>query len=112
MAGAISVRYRFGLRLRKREALLAENISGGGVKLHLTEKLKAGTHLSIEIMLSGEKEHLPAKGVVAWSMEAERKNQPRKICYEAGIRFTNIDPLSIYKIYNYFSGHNLEIKLL
>ena len=107
----ISVRYRLGLRIRKRDALAVENISGGGMRLCLPEKVKVGTRMSIEIKLLGEKEALPAKGEVTWINEAETKKHPN-ICFDAGIRFIDIDPLSISKIYSYFQEHNLKINMV
>ncbi|MDP1853738.1 MAG: PilZ domain-containing protein [Candidatus Omnitrophota bacterium] len=111
LSNVIGIRYRCGLRIGKRDALSVENISGGGIRLCLAEKLKVGTRLSIEIRLLGEKESLPAKGEVAWVYESETKNHPN-LCFDAGIRFIEIDPFSVYKIYNYFRDHNLNITML
>lgn len=99
------------MRLRKRDAICVINISGGGIKLCLPEKLKLGARLTMEIRLAGEKEALPAKGEVAWTNEAEMKNYP-KACFEIGIRFIEIDPLSIGKIYNYFKEHSLAVDMV
>lgn len=111
LSNVISIRYRCSWRIRKKDALAVENISGGGILLRLSEKLQVGTRLKLEIRLLGEKEYLPARGEVAWISESETKNHPN-VCFDAGIRFIEIDPLSVCKIYNYFREHNLTITML
>jgi Tfp pilus assembly protein PilZ len=107
----ISARYRYGLRLYKKDALGVKNISGGGINLILPVKLKVGTIVDIDINLKDSREILPVKGKVCWSHKSEKQHQ-NKACYETGIMFTEIDPLSISKIYTYFQEHNLKIELI
>lgn len=106
----ICVRYRLGLRLYKKDAIKILNLSGGGLQLCLSERLKPGTIVDIDIKLIGNKENIPAKGEVIWSRQTDTKTYT-KACFTTGIMFTAIDPLSISKIYTYFQEHNIEIKL-
>lgn len=101
----ISAKYKIGLRFRKKDVLSVDDVSGGGIKLCLPEKLKIGTIVDLYIKLGTDKETLYAKGEVVWSLKSEKK------CHPAGIIFTDIDPLSICKIYTYFQEHQLKINL-
>lgn len=103
----------------KKDALCVRNISGGGVCLCLPEKLKSGTKLYMDIRLVGNREVLTARGEVAWLEESPREEEARykndktkpKQCYETGIMWTEIDHLSVSKVYTYFREHNLQINL-
>lgn len=106
----ISVRYRTGLRFYKKDAVRVIDISGGGMKICLPEKLKTGKILDLDIKITCSNEAIKAKGEVVWSQASETKNYP-KTCFETGVMFVDIDPLSISKIYTHFNEHNLEIKL-
>lgn len=106
----ITVKYKYGLRFYKKDALDVGDISGGGVKVCLEPKLKPGTIVDLDIKLKDYKEIISAQGEVAWSKEHETKLQG-KPCFDTGIIFTKIDPLSICKIYTYFQERNLPIKL-
>jgi len=68
-------------------------ISGGGVRFATGQRLQPGTQLELELMLPGEPAPVQAKGEVVWS---GRLNQHRP--YEAGVRFTEIDPLQRGKV--------------
>ena len=63
-------------------------ISGGGVRFATGQRLQPGTQLELELMLPGDSAPVQAKGEVVWS---GRLNHQRP--YEAGVRFTEIDPL-------------------
>lgn len=68
-------------------------ISGGGVRFATGQQLQPGTQLELELMLPGESIPAQAKCEVVWS---GRLNQHRP--YEAGVRFTEIDPLQRGKV--------------
>lgn len=66
----------------------AGEISGGGVRFATGQRLQPGTQLELELILPGDSAPVQAKGEVIWS---GRLNHQRP--YEAGVRFTEIDPL-------------------
>ena len=107
----LSATYKVGFCVYKKQAFSVKDISGGGIKLLLPEKLKPGNIIYLNIALNGNKEIIPAKGEIIWSRKAEDANCS-KTAYDTGIQFIKIDLLSICKIYTYFQEHNLEIKLI
>ena len=107
----VSATYKIGFRIYKKQAFSVKDISGGGLRLLLPEKLKPGNIIYLDIILIGNKEAIPAKGEIIWSRKSENANCP-KVAYDTGIQFIKIDLLSICKIYTYFQEHNLEIKLI
>ena len=76
----------------------------------LPAKLKPGNIVYLDIILTGNKETIPAKGEVVWSRKSEERSYP-KVAYDTGIQFIKIDPLSICKIYTHFQDNGLKIKL-
>ncbi len=83
----------------------SKDISGGGLKLAMEEKLTVGAHLKLEIGIPGEENKTTtAYGKVVWV------SQPRQIVgqkpvtyYETGIQFTQADPITIGKFFKRFS---------
>jgi len=100
-----NVRYSVSGRDKKKIETLPRNIGGGGVGICLTEKLQPGTILELEITLPDN----PCKiilgtGEVLWSksfgvIEGEREVN----LYETGVKFINIDPLAIGRVYSYYA---------
>lgn len=66
---------------------VTRNISGGGIRLPLKEKLAIGTLLKLELELLKEKKRIQLEAKVIWIRpNPEDKGFP----YEAGIEFINI----------------------
>ena len=59
------------------------DISCGGIRLHLSAKEKPGTDVEIELTLDQESTPLIIRGRMVWA----RQNTP----YEAGVRFLSLD---------------------
>ncbi len=68
--------------------LIAKNISGGGMRLPLKEKLTVGTLLELQLGLLKEKERIQLEAKVIW---VKPTPDDRQYPYEAGIEFINID---------------------
>lgn len=63
------------------------DISEGGVKLLLDEKLREGVILALKIALPNSKMMAEIEGDVVWSSEAQDKDPSGKRLFHSGIRF-------------------------
>jgi c-di-GMP-binding flagellar brake protein YcgR len=82
----------------------SKDISGGGIRLSLNEKLKEGSALKLMIGIPGAANKTTvAYGVVVWTRKIEIMG-PGKASgyYETGIQFTKADPLILGQIFKYF----------
>ena len=72
---------------------LSSDISGGGVCLFLSEPLKPGTILSVEVTLPEQARRIAFTGEVIWCEQYEviGKTQ-RERSVEAGVKFIQIEP--------------------
>ena len=72
---------------------LSSDIGGGGVCLFLSEPLKAGTLLRIEVTLPDQPRAIAFTGEVIWCEQYEMigKTQ-RERSVEAGVRFVQVEP--------------------
>lgn len=66
------------------------DISEGGLKLLLSEKLAKGTLMDLIIELPGSKEMIEVEGEVAWSEEAKVKDDSGKRYFHSGVKFSAI----------------------
>lgn len=102
--GLVNVRY--GVRGRDKEKIesLPRNIGGGGVGICLTEKLEDGTILDLEITApDNPQKTILGVGEVLWNRPfGQIKANQRVVLFETGIRFINIDPLSVGRVYSYY----------
>jgi len=99
----IKVNYR--IRPKGKEGLIppVRNICGGGIRLSLLEKIAIGTFLDLDIIIPELPNVIPAKGRVIWIQEIAVSGQTSARYYETGIEFIDVDPVSLGKIYTYFS---------
>ena len=82
ISDSLKINYRLAadaLRANCRSA----DISEGGIRFNLYQKLEIGDTLKLEIYLKGSAEPLSAIGMVAWTRETPGKEYP----FEAGIEF-------------------------
>ena len=66
-----------------------ENISEGGIRIVLREKLDIGTQLDLEISPQDENKSITCKGKVIWVNE--KSTDERDLSFDTGIKFVNIN---------------------
>ena len=91
--GELAVRYSVAGGIRQRYAT-TRNISGGGMKVALSERLDPGTVLQLEIFRGNARISARGKGEIAWISRASTQEKGSKF-FEAGIRFIEISLLYI-----------------
>ena len=79
----------------------SKNISAGGIRLVVLEKLRAGTVLDLKFLLSGSPEPVRAKGMVAWTEEYTVGSLDSSKAYDAGIEFISIKQKDKARIQQY-----------
>ena len=91
----IKVKYKILSRGKKKEAL-SKDISGGGIKLFLNEKLEIHTLLRLELKIPKHPGLISAEGIIVWVEKS--KIIPK---FNTGIKFTKIKPISKARIFKY-----------
>lgn len=83
---------------------IAKDISGGGIRLSLKEKLKEGTALKLIIEIPGSANKTTVTyGIVVWTRKIEiMSGDQTSGYYETGIQFTKADSLTLGLIFKYF----------
>jgi len=82
----------------------SKDIGGGGIRLALAESLAIGTHLKLNIEIPEKKAKTTvAYGKVVWSRKVEIVGAKPGNYYETGIEFTQVDPLTLGKIFKIFA---------
>lgn len=82
----------------------SKDISGGGIRLSLSENLKIGTNLKLDIEIpDGANKTTTAYGTVVWAHKVEITGARPDTYYDTGIQFTYADPITIGKIFKQFS---------
>lgn len=103
LEGIVNVRY--GVRGRDKEKIesLPRNIGGGGIGICLTEELQSGTVLELEITVpDNPQKSVSGVGQVQWTKPFGAIGLGRKVSlHETGIKFIDIDPLAIGRVYTY-----------
>jgi len=94
----IPVRYTVVGGAQEHKELITKDISGGGLRLSLEEKLEVGTLLKVELELLKEKKKVQLDAKVIW---VEPAPDYMECSYEAGIEFINIDFAERTMINNY-----------
>ncbi|MDD5495549.1 MAG: PilZ domain-containing protein [Candidatus Omnitrophica bacterium] len=77
------------------------NISEGGLKLYLDDKLLKGTIMQIEIEIPEAKLHGEIEGEVVWTEDADSKDGSGKRFFYSGIKFLRIEEPFRTKLGNY-----------
>jgi c-di-GMP-binding flagellar brake protein YcgR len=83
----------------------AYDVSGGGLRITVNQKLELGTLIEMEIYLPGSSQPILAKGEVVWTQRLQEKidaplAEEKKYFY-VGIKFNVIDENSKNRIINY-----------
>jgi c-di-GMP-binding flagellar brake protein YcgR len=87
----------------------AKDISGGGIRLALSEELKEGTTLKLMIGIPGSpNKTASAYGTVVWTRHMEVMGGSKASgYYETGIRFTKADSLTLGLIFKHFQKQHV-----
>lgn len=86
--------YTYGL-LSSNGSGVAEDVSKGGMRISVSNALKRGDVLRINISPSKESPSISARGKVRWVQKAE---DPSLLNLDAGIEFVSIEPDDIDKL--------------
>jgi len=90
---SIGVTYRVVGREAEETVKPAKDISQGGIRFPVSERLPQGARVELELVLPAEQTPVQAQAEVIWCARFQG-NGP----YEVGCRFTQIDPLDRGKI--------------
>lgn len=83
----------------------SKDISGGGMRISLNEKIDPGAILKLDIEVPGAaNKTTTAYGKVVWNRKVDVVGAKMTTYYETGIEFTSVNPLVIGKIFKHFSG--------
>ena len=74
------------------------DISGGGVRFFCEKKIDKGSPLELGLLLPGHDTPIRARGEVSWIREPHGEEKKR---YRIGVKFTDIEPHDISKIFEY-----------
>ncbi|MFC1631321.1 PilZ domain-containing protein [Candidatus Omnitrophota bacterium] len=105
LEGVVNVRY--GVKGRDKEKIesLPRNIGGGGLGVYLTEKLEPGTVIELEITVpDNPQKAIRGVGEVLWTKHYGTISPEQGVnLHETGIRFVDINPLAVGRVYTYHS---------
>lgn len=79
---------------KKEYHAVTKNISGGGIKIQMSERLKPGTVLDLQIFRINSDISMGCKGKIIWIVKTPAK-QHEANSFEAGIKFLNASFLFI-----------------
>ena len=101
--GIVNVRYAVRGRDREKAESLPRNVGGGGMGICLTENLQPGTMLELEITVPDNPQKLIlGVGEVLWTKPfGVIKTGQNVNLFETGIKFINIDPIAMGRVYTY-----------
>ncbi len=94
----IEVTYRISANPSIEDKSISKNISGGGIRIILKEKLLPGSPLELEINVPDTDVPISALGETVWQ---EEMVMGREVCYESGVKFVKISPEDRDKITHY-----------
>lgn len=75
------------------KAAKSADISKGGMRLLLDEKLSKGSILDLKLTIPGMKKTIEVEGEVVWTNETEEKDRSGKRFFHTGIKFVAIKEL-------------------
>ena len=67
-----------------------ENVSSGGVKVIMHDKLDINTPVKVEVVI-GDK-HIVSRGRVVWVLDVNVPDQEPSNLFDTGIEFTQLNP--------------------
>lgn len=96
----VSVKYKAHSKVFKDAE--SRNISGGGIRLALAEKLELGVILDLEITIPDDPRPFQAKGEVVWTEGVNITGDSVARYHDTGIKFIEIDPICLGRVFSYF----------
>ena len=105
--GRLAVRYKWGDDGRERYASTI-NISGGGARLSLLERLSPGTILDMDISRLNFDGNSQCKGEVVWVKDVSEASRGR-VGFEAGIRFIGLNLVFIKELIEDLGRYGLSL---
>lgn len=101
--GIVNVRYAVRDRDKEKLESVPRNIGGGGVGICLTEKLQCGTVVELEITVpDNPQKTILGVGQVQWAKPFGTIKSDQDVnLYETGIKFIDINTLSVGRVYTY-----------
>lgn len=101
--GIANVRYAVRGRDKRKMETLPRNIGGGGLGICLTERLQPGTVIELEITVpDNPKKPILGTGEVMWTKPFGEISIDKTVdLHETGIKFIDIDPISVGRVYTY-----------
>jgi len=87
----LAIRYHVIKHSRIKNRCRSIDISEGGMKLLLSEKLDKGTMLEIQIRIPNSGKNIDAEGCVAWAEEITKRDAFGRRLFYAGIKFSAIN---------------------
>jgi c-di-GMP-binding flagellar brake protein YcgR len=93
---SINVDYRVIGRQHVEDKTLCKNISAGGVRIHLKERVPAHTQLDIKFVLPNDSKQISVVGEVVWQTDKDAKGD-----FDTGIKYVQIDSFDMQKITDY-----------
>ncbi|PIU41250.1 MAG: hypothetical protein COS99_06500 [Candidatus Omnitrophica bacterium CG07_land_8_20_14_0_80_42_15] len=99
-----SISYSNKKRESQTSKVRAENISIGGAKIHIEEKLEKGSIILLEVKLPSMTKPIIAQAEVAWIEDIPRSQPSDKRLFGAGVRFINIKSHERKKLSQFIEG--------
>jgi c-di-GMP-binding flagellar brake protein YcgR len=106
--GIVNVRYSVKGRDEEKLESVPRNIGGGGIAVCLAEKLQPGALIDLEITIpDNPAKTISGQGQVLWTKPFGLLQPSQEVnLYETGIKFVDIDPISIGRVYSYYRQQN------
>jgi c-di-GMP-binding flagellar brake protein YcgR len=89
---ALDLTYR-SEKKRSSQKAYTENISTGGLKMHVAEKLPKGATIHAEISMPNSNDPILARGIIAWSEDSPGKMVDGRRVFAVGVKFIHLKPL-------------------
>ena len=103
----MSVRYQLPGPEETRGIALSKDLSREGLKMNAPIRLAEGSSLDLELDIPDDPKPVRTTAKVVWVQTSEGKDQG----YDAGIRFTMMDPVDKFRALDYAYNHWLETKV-
>ncbi|MEA3329075.1 MAG: PilZ domain-containing protein [Candidatus Omnitrophota bacterium] len=95
---SIKISYRVLKKSELPSRVLSRDISGGGIKFPVEEKLKKGAGLDLEIEIPDGQEPIKALGQVVWIKKSTFRRSKGMNYFEIGVKFVEIKPFNRNRI--------------
>jgi len=93
---SVNIEYKIAGRTLPEKTTKSRNISAGGVRIFLKEKLHVGNRLEMQFTLTPGSNPINVIGIVAWQNPPDQNGE-----YDTGVQYANIENNDIHKITEY-----------